>query len=215
MMNQEVKMPLISISRHRMMTDGIGVTSLVASYGCPLGCKYCINPHCWQPDFAKKYRMVTPEELYEELKIDNLYFIATNGGITFGGGESLLHADFIREFRNVCGDAWNITLETSLNVPTRNLETVLGIATDYIVDIKDMNPAIYKAYTGQENDRVIRNLTILAEQVGKEHIVVRVAFIPEFNDKEDVMNSVTKLKEMGFTNIDVFHYIIRDKINKK
>ena len=151
----------------------------------------------------------------KELKIDNLYFIATNGGITFGGGESLLHADFIREFRNVCGDAWNITLETSLNVPTRNLETVLGIATDYIVDIKDMNPAIYKAYTGQENDRVIRNLTILAEQVGKEHIVVRVPFIPEFNDKEDVMNSVTKLKEMGFTNIDVFHYIIRDKIKKK
>ncbi len=214
-MNHEITMPLISINRHRLMTDGIGVTTLVGAYGCPLSCKYCINPHCWNPEVLPECKRITPQELYDKLKIDNLYFVATNGGVTFGGGESLLHADFIREFRKVCGDAWNITVETSLNVPTKNLETVLDVVTDYIVDIKDMNKDIYKAYTGLENDRVMKNLTILAEKVGMEHIIIRVPFIPHFNSKEDIESSVAKLKEMGFENIEVFRYVIRDKDKNK
>ena len=36
--------PLIGISRHRLSTDGEGVTTLVAFHGCPLRCKYCLNP---------------------------------------------------------------------------------------------------------------------------------------------------------------------------
>lgn len=213
-MNQEVKMPLVSINRHRLKTDGTGVTTLVGAYGCPLSCKYCINPHCWHPDSLAKCRKVTPKELYEELKIDNLYFLATNGGVTFGGGESLLHADFIKEFRKECGEEWNITLETSLNVPMKNLETVLPVATDYIVDIKDMNPERYKAYTGLDNDRVIENLKLLVNKVEKEHMIIRVPLIPDFNTKEDVERSVVRLKEMGIENIEVFSYVIRDESHK-
>lgn len=213
-MKHEITMPLISINRHRLMTDGIGVTTLVGSYGCPLSCKYCINPHCWNPEILPKCKRITPQELYDRLKIDNLYFIATNGGVTFGGGESLLHADFIKEFRKVCGESWNITVETSLNVPKKNLETIIEVVTDYIVDIKDMNPEIYKSYTGLDNDRVIENLMLLAEQVGKEHIIIRVPKIPNYNNKEDIKNSVNRLKEMGFENIEVFSYVIRDESHK-
>ena len=36
--------PLIGISRLRIRTDGHGVTTLVAFHGCPLRCKYCLNP---------------------------------------------------------------------------------------------------------------------------------------------------------------------------
>ena len=35
--------PLLSIARHRMGTDGTGITTLVAGAGCPLHCKWCIN----------------------------------------------------------------------------------------------------------------------------------------------------------------------------
>jgi len=33
------------ISRHRLATDGEGVTTLVGFHGCPLCCGYCLNPH--------------------------------------------------------------------------------------------------------------------------------------------------------------------------
>lgn len=42
--------PLIGIARHRLTIDGEGVTTLVAFHGCPLRCKYCLNPTSLQPD---------------------------------------------------------------------------------------------------------------------------------------------------------------------
>ncbi len=43
MKNEKAK--IIGISRHRLSTDGDGVTTLVAFHGCPLSCRYCLNPH--------------------------------------------------------------------------------------------------------------------------------------------------------------------------
>ena len=76
-------MPVMAIARHRMATDGVGVTTLVVSQGCPLQCKWCINPYTWSGD--RKAKRYTPQELLDTLKIDDLYFRATGGGITFGG----------------------------------------------------------------------------------------------------------------------------------
>ena len=208
-MKNSITMPVVSLNRHRLKTDGVGVTTLVASYGCPLSCKYCINKRVLDPSILPKCVNMTPEQLYNKLKIDDLYFIATGGGVTFGGGESLLYAAFIAACREVCGDKWQITVETSLNVPTENLLIILPVADAFIVDIKDMNPKIYKAYTGRDNDRVIENLKILIKEKSSEQIRIRVPKIPEFNKKEDLESSVRILQEMGFTDIEVFPYIIR------
>ncbi len=210
-MKSNITMPVASINRHRMKTDGVGVTSLVASFGCPLTCKFCINKRTWDPDFLPKCKKMTPQQLYDYLKIDDLYFVATGGGVTFGGGESLLHADFIKEFREVCGDKWRITAETSLNIPEKSLRMVLPVIDDYIVDIKDMNPEIYKAYTGRSNERVLANLELLLKEKCPESIHIRVPKIPEHNSKEDLEHSVRILQEMGFTNIEVFSYVIKEE----
>lgn len=210
-MKNNITMPVVSLNRHRLKTDGVGVTTLVASYGCPLTCKYCINKRTWDPAMLSKCVHMTSEQLYDKLKIDDLYFIATGGGITFGGGESLLHAEFIAAFREVCGDKWQITVETSLNVPTEKLRTILPVANAFIVDIKDMNPEIYKAYTGRDNAGVIENLKILIQEKSPECIRVRVPAIRDYNTKEDMEASVQILKEMGFTDIEVFPYIIREE----
>lgn len=210
-MKNKITMPVVSINRHRLKTDGVGVTTLVASYGCPLKCKYCINKRVLDPAILSKCVQMTPEQLYEKLKIDDLYFIATGGGITFGGGESLLYAEFIAAFREVCGDKWQITLETSLNVPMENLRTILPVADAFIVDIKDMNPDIYMAYTGRSNERVIENLKLLIKEKSPEQIRIRVPKIPEFNGRDDMETSVQILKEMGFKDIEVFPYIIREE----
>ena len=200
---------MFSISRHRLTTDGTGVTTLVGAYGCPLACKYCLNPHAWNPATLDKCISMTPKELYDKVKIDNLYFLATKGGITFGGGESLLHADFIRDFRTICGPDWNLTVETSLNVPEAQLMKILDVIDNYIVDIKDLNPAIYQSYTTISIDRTLHNLTLLAEKVSPKHIRIRVPQIPNYNTPEDIRASVSRLKDMGFTDIDVFPYILR------
>ena len=195
---------LIGISRHRLTTDGEGVTTLVAFHGCPLRCKYCLNPQSFaQEGVWKQYDC---EQLYEEVKIDELYFLATHGGVTFGGGEPALQSNFISEFRRLCGTGWKITIETSLNVPQENIERLLPVVDCYIVDIKDMNNDRYETYTGKSNTPVIENLRWLVIQGKAKQITVRVPHIPSYNTETDIENSIHQLKEIGLSDFDRFTY---------
>ena len=65
--------PLIGIARHRLTIDGEGVTTLVAFHGCPLRCKYCLNPTSLQPDGV--WESYDCNQLYEEVRKDELYFL--------------------------------------------------------------------------------------------------------------------------------------------
>ena len=200
----EKNVPIIGLSRHRLATDGEGVTTLVAFWGCPLQCRYCLNPQSWNPDTM--VALYDVQQLYEEVAIDNLYFLATGGGVTFGGGEPLLRVPFISDFRALCGEAWSLTVETSLNVPEKSLEKAIPVVNNYIVDIKDMNPDIYKSYTGKKNDRVFSNLRLLAERVPQERIRVRIPLIPGFNTDEDRQRSEAAIRDLGITDIELFEY---------
>lgn len=206
-MSQEA--PIIGIERHRIPIDGNGVTTLVGFYGCPLRCKYCLNPQSWNPEHQP--RVFTTESLYDRVKIDQLYFLATGGGITFGGGEPLLYPDFIFEFRKLCGPEWNLTLETALNVPMDNLQRLAPAINDYIIDIKDMSPDIYRRYTDKDNTVVKENLQWLINQNITEHITIRIPHIPNFNTDEDIARSREELQKMGVLHFDEFHYKIQQK----
>ncbi len=200
---------LIGISRHRLAIDGEGVTTLVAFHGCPLHCKYCLNPHSLSKETQCIERSV--EALIDEVRIDQLYFLATGGGITFGGGEPLLNSAYIKEFCQQCPKEWRISIESSLNVPRKNVEDVLPFVKEWIVDIKDMNPEIYKAYSGISNERVIDNLKWIAS----EHpdllasISIRLPHIPDYNTDDDRNKSQALLETLGYTNFDRFEYMIR------
>lgn len=201
------RVAVIGISRHRLLTDGEGVTSLVGLSGCPLRCRYCLNSQCWFYDDA--WRRYSPRELYDLLRCDDLYFRATGGGVTFGGGEPLLHVGFISRFREVCGDAWRISVETSLNVSSDDVVRIMSVADDLIVDVKDMNADIYSDYTQVDNARVIENLRLLADNGWADRTIVRTPLIPSYNTASDVNESVRQLQSMGFKRIDRFKYLPR------
>ena len=204
MEKQELTAPFIGIVRHRLATDGKGVTTLVAFHSCPLRCKYCLNRRCLEaPDGLPRY---TPQQLYDRVAIDNLYFIATGGGVCFGGGEPLLRVEFITEFKELCGKSWNLTAETSLQVPHETVEKAATVVGDFIVDIKECNPDTYRAYTGGDSTRAWDNLKLLLSLVGPEHITVRVPLIPDYNDEAATDHTAQRLTDMGITRIDRFTY---------
>lgn len=204
---QEVKAPIIGINRHRLTTDGEGVTTLVAFHGCPLHCKYCLNPQCLSPDGV--LRTITPSELYSEVEIDDLYFMATGGGICFGGGEPLLHSKFIVEFAKIMNPEWNIVLETSLNMPLKQLEMVAPLVKEFVVDVKDMDEQTYKAYTTQGNALVTSNLKWLAENGYAAKTLIRLPLIPYYNTEATQEESRKQIENMGFRRFDKFEYIVK------
>lgn len=200
-----MKTPLIGICRHRLVTDGQGVTTLVAFHGCPLRCKYCLNPQCLRSDGV--WQQVTVQEILAEVMVDDLYFKATNGGITFGGGEPLLRSDEIVDFCKRRPMEWRIYVETSLNVERRAVEAVAPYIDHYYIDVKDMNPDIYLCYTSLDNCRVLENLRWLANHIDLRKVTVRLPHIPEYNTEADVARSRQQLEAMGFCNFDCFEYI--------
>lgn len=198
--------PLLSLARLRMGTDGTGVTTLAAGAGCPLHCRWCINKRLLTEAPAVE---VTASALIDRVMVDDLYFRATGGGITFGGGEPLLHASFISRFRQLCPAQWKIFVETSLAVPRAQVCEAAESVDSFIVDCKDMNRGIYSRYTGGDASLMEENLLFLADQVGPERILVRVPLIPEYNTRSDQEQSIAKLRAMGITRIDAFDYVIR------
>ncbi len=194
----------IGLSRHRIGTDGHGVTTLVAFHGCTLKCKFCLNPQCHS---ATSGEIMTTEEVMEVLKKDELYFIATNGGVTFGGGEPLLNSKFIKELMLLGANQWHTTIETSLSVPNRHLKTVYPFIDEYIVDVKDMNPQIYNKYTGtQRLKTVINNLQWLIDHGKADKITIRLPLIPGYNSEGDRQYSKILLSKMGLTHFDMLTY---------
>ena len=197
------EVPILGITRHRINIDGPGIITLVAFCGCPLNCKYCLNNECHD---TIENNLVTVEELYDIVKIDNMYFLYSGGGITFGGGEPLLYNDFIRDFKRLCHPKWKINIETSLNVYTSKLTTLIDIIDTWIIDIKDLNPLIYKSYTGAKSDNVLNNLKIICNNKLQDNCLIRIPLIPYYNTMDDIKESEAILRNMGFDNCEVFEY---------
>ena len=174
---------IMSISRLRMGTDGQGITTLVGFYGCPLNCRYCGNKQCHNSSTPRAD--YTAEELSTLLFIDEMYFLMTGGGVTFGGGEPLLQADFIHDLCEAMPRKWKRNIETSLYAPWEKIELLAPDIDYWIVDVKDVNDDIYKAYTGKSNGIVLDNLKRLVQAVGPEKVLVRLPLIPEYNAASD------------------------------
>ena len=183
---------------------------------CPLHCKYCLNDRChdsvYEADgvtLKKGTELLSPQELYDRVKIDNLYFQVSGGGICFGGGEPTLYEDFIIEFRKLCGNDWKITLETSLNrCSYSTIQRLAPIVDMWIVDIKEMDSHIYEQYTGHRS-HILQSLDCLRKLELMNKTTVKVPLIPDFNTEEDVQSSIEELKQMGFHNIEPIRYIKR------
>ena len=72
--------------------DGPGIRTVVFFNGCKLRCLFCHNPETWN----MQDNNITVEELYKKIINFKEYF-GDKGGVTFSGGEPLLHSEFIIE----------------------------------------------------------------------------------------------------------------------
>lgn len=203
----EPRFPLLRLSRLRMGTDGDGVTTLVAGAGCPLSCRWCINRRLLREAPAEP---VTAAELVKRLAVDDLYFRATGGGPTFGGGEPLLHAAFLDRFRRLCPPEWRVTAETSLAVSPEAVRLAAGAVDAFLVDSKSLDAQVYRRYTGGDRDRMLANLRLLLALVGPERILVRLPLIPGYSSPDMQEKDAEALRALGVSRLDLFSYVVRE-----
>jgi pyruvate formate lyase activating enzyme len=157
-------------------------------------------------------------EIMEIIRKERPFFDQSGGGVTFSGGEPLLHPLLLKELLIECGKSGiHRAIDTAGNVKT---ETLLEIAknTDlFLYDLKVMDAGLHEKWIGVKNDLILRNLISLAET--GTTIIIRIPVISGVNDNEDNIRKtahfIRKLQgEIKTVNLLPYHGIARNKYMK-
>ena len=124
------------------------------------------------------------DDLVDEVLKDRIYFEKSGGGITISGGEPTMQAPFAAAFLQTLRDRGiHTALDTCGQCPQKNLAATIEHAELVLYDIKEIDPARHKRFTGAGNDRILKNLVFVAETMkatGKpSELWVRTPIIPE------------------------------------
>jgi len=126
-------------------------------------------------------KVMSVNEIMDIIEKERIFFDQSGGGVTFSGGEPLVHSKMLIRLLDECGKRGiHRAVDTAGNVST---ETMLDVArrTDlFLYDLKMMDPDLHKKWTNAGNEKILFNLKILAE-AGK-HIIIRIPLIGGVND---------------------------------
>ena len=122
-------------------------------------------------------------ELLREIEKETPFFDQSGGGVTFSGGEPLMYPDFLREILDACGRRGiHRAVDTSGYVKTGLLLDIAERTDLFLYDLKLMDPARHRLYTGVGNEKILANLTALAETGAA--IQIRIPLVKGVNDDD-------------------------------
>ena len=148
-------------------------------------CGKCVEA-CYSGARVMVGRSMSPDELLSEISRDVVFYDQSGGGVTFSGGEPLAQPCFLAEMLHRCKEAGISTAVDTSGYCDRDI--LLDISRDadlFLYDIKLMDSARHRQYTGVSNEVILENLKSLSERHG--NIVVRIPLIPGINDDEKNM----------------------------
>ena len=126
---------------------------------------------------------MTIDEVFDEVRKDSDFY-SNSGGVTAGGGEPLMQADFVTELFRRCNQIGiHTTLDTCGYASITTLEKVLDETKLVLFDLKLMNSQLHKQFTKKDNKIILRNAQlILAKGVP---MMIRIPLIPGITDSEE------------------------------
>ena len=168
--------------------DGEGIRYAVFFTGCPLRCVCCHNPDTW----FKSGREMDSVELYNKLRRYKPYF-KNGGGVTFSGGEPLLHAAYINEVGGLLkNDGIGYAVDTSGAVNlTDEVKTTVDNADMVILDVKYPNAELYEKYAKGDFGMFCKFAEYLSTT--NKRVWYRTVIITGVNDSEDMIDSYANL----------------------
>ena len=183
--------------REFTLHDGPGVRTTVFFKGCPLRCAWCHNPEGQSFEIetihaktsagsrVSRDRIVgqdwTADALATELLRNADIMAQSGGGVTFSGGEPLAQAEFLLELMPLLKEKEvHLAIETGGHVPHETYRRVVSRMDFVYQDLKLLDAAAFKRWTGGDLDIVLENVSWL--RGSGVPFVFRVPCIPGVND---------------------------------
>lgn len=138
----------------------------------------------------------SPEYLMREIEKEIPFMDNSGGGVTFCGGEPLLHSGFLIEMLQRCAKSGiHRAVDTSLLARKETVAEVMKNCELLLVDLKMMNSAAHKKYCDVPNEVILSNIRFVAENDFPYHI--RIPLIEGVNaDEENIRNSAAFLSSL-------------------
>lgn len=222
---------IFNIQRYSL-NDGSGIRTMVFFKGCKLRCPWCSNPESQNGKietminnekiqkyeqyiknidedptgaYEKVGKYYTIKELLKEVLKDEIFFNASNGGITLSGGEILDQAEFVKEFLIELKDhGINTAIETCGYGDNKKFKEILKYTDTVLFDLKIIDNNRSKEIIYGNSDIIIENLKTAAKY---DNVIIRFPYIPGYTDDIENLKKISILmKENNLNNIDILPY---------
>lgn len=148
---------------------------------------------CVEVCYAEAREMVGQEmtvaQVMEEIERDIPFYDQSDGGVTFSGGEPLLQRGFLLALLRACKEKEiHTTVDTCGYASWETLDSVRKHVDLFLYDLKLMDDARHRKFTGVSNELILENLQMLSAQ--GHDIFLRVPVIPGINDDEESVRQI-------------------------
>ena len=171
----------------------------VVDRGRCVSCGMCADG-CYSGALEMAGRLVTVDEVMEEVLRDRIFHENSGGGVTLSGGEPLAQPEFTRSLLKAAKDEGTHTaLDTSGYASWRVFEEVLESTDLVLYDLKQMDSNLHRELMGVPNELIIENLRRL--DAHGIPIWIRIPLIPGKNDGDDNYHAIGELLS-GLANVE-------------
>ena len=146
-------------------------------------------------------------EVFAIIERDVPFYEQSGGGLTLSGGEAMLQdIEFLEELAKLCQSAGiSLSIDTCGFVPFDKFQKMLPYTDVFLYDIKIMDSARHKEFTGSDNSLILENLKKLSDSGAKIHI--RLPMIEGVNcDDENISALIEFLREINVYKVSLLPY---------
>ena len=157
-------------------------------------------------------------ELMKQVDNESIFFEQSGGGITFSGGEPLLHSDYLLAALKACGENnYHRVVDTSALAKEETLLEVAQHTEMFLIDLKVMDSEKHKKHTGVDNEKILSNIVALAKT--DSEIIFRIPLMKGINtDKENIEKTAKFINALEGNrkkvNLLPYHNIAENKYKK-
>lgn len=136
------------------------------------------------------------KDVIDQVEKDASFYARSGGGLTLGGGEPFAQPEFAEALLQEAKRRYIKTaVETCGHVSKETLLSACKYLNMMMIDIKSMNSAKHKEFTGVGNELILENFKAVRMAFPKLKIRVRTPVVPGFNDTpEDIQTIVDFLR---------------------